>query len=166
MEVVDGSVGVPAADPVEAEREEEGAGSVGSAGVPAADPKMETEEKDTGSVGSAGVPATDPAPDEAAEESEFEPDWDDPRPIDPEREHLTTASDFGLGQAFRKYTKLTQTQLELQLVPLLRLQFGEDELISEWAKQNDVPCQMLDDAIILRRQHENNPTQNLGDGIV
>ena len=75
MEVVDGSVGVPAADPVEAEREEEGAGSVGSAGVPAADPKMETkEEKDTGSVGSAGVPATDPAPDEAVE-SEFEPDW-------------------------------------------------------------------------------------------
>ena len=60
---------------MEAEREEEGAGSAGSAGVPAADPKMETEEKDTGSVGSAGVPATDPAPDEAVEESEFEPDW-------------------------------------------------------------------------------------------
>ena len=67
---------------------------------------METEEKDTGSVGSAGVPATDPAPDEAAEESEFEPDWDDPLPIDPECEHLTTASDFGLGQAFSKVREM------------------------------------------------------------
>ena len=38
-------------------------------------------------------------------------------------------ADFGLGEGFRTYTGWAQEELEQQLVPLLRVQFGENELV-------------------------------------
>ena len=110
-----------------------------------------------GSAGSAGVPAADPTSAGATQEEEL-PDWDDERepfPIDPLCDDLKTPADFGLGESFRKYTGWTQEELELQLVPLLRVQLGENELVERLANELRCPAQMLEDAILLRRQHEN-----------
>ena len=74
---------------MEAEMEEEGAGSAGSAGVP---------EADWGSGGGSG--------------EESEPEESEPIPIDPLCDDLTTPADFGLGEGFRTYTGWIQEELE------------------------------------------------------
>ena len=95
---------------------------------------------------------------------EEEPDWEEgggsreesePIPIDPLCDDLTTPADFGLGEGFRTYAGWAQDEFEQQLVPLLRVQFGENGLVETLAKQNQCPAQMLDDVILLRGQHEN-----------
>ena len=75
-------------------------------------------------------------------------------PIDPHCVTLTTPSDFGLGASFATYVGLTEEALN-ELVPLLRVQFGEDELMRTMAGRRMCASEMVNVAVLLRRQHEN-----------
>ena len=78
---------------------------------------------------------------------EEEPEWEEgggsgeesePIPSYPLCGDLTTPADIGSGEGLRTYTGWTQEQLEQQLVPLLRVQFGENELVGNWHCQHSV----------------------------